>query len=69
MKFINRFEKLDGITKAYFLPNRLHLTVFYDENQKKESIKAKVLSEIYFAGLERSVETLSLYAEGLQEKR
>lgn len=68
MRFTKRFEKLDGITKTVFLPNRLHLTIFYDALQSADLIKRKVLKEIDFSGFNRSVETLSFYPEELQEK-
>ena len=63
MKFIERFEKLAGIIKAYYLPNKLHLTIFYDESVQEEIIKKRVLKEIDFSAFNRSVETLSFYPE------
>jgi len=63
MKFIERFERLEGVIKAYFLFNKLHLTIFYDSLFNEESIKKQVLKEIDFSGFNRSVETLSFYSE------
>ena len=63
VKFIERFEKLAGVIKAYYLPNKLHLTVFYNESVSKQLIKKMVLKEIDFSAFNRSVETLSFYPE------
>lgn len=63
MKFIERFEKLEGVIKAVFLPNKLHLTVFYDESVSEKIIKQRVLKEIDFSAFSKSVETASFYPE------
>ena len=62
-KFIKRFEKLTGVIKAYYLPNKLHLTIFYNELVSKQLIKKIVLKEIEFSAFNNSVETLSFYPE------
>lgn len=63
VKFTKRFEKLKGVKKAIYLPNKLHLTIFYDEKYSSEDIKRRVISELRKSNLEKSVETLSFYEE------
>jgi len=63
VKFTKRFERIPGVKKAVYIPNDLHLSIFYDKKIKEDIIKAKVIREIDKSNLERSVETLSFYGE------
>ena len=63
VKFTQRFEKHKEIIKAVYIPNKLHLTIFYDKNFDKLKVKRIVLKEIDISNLQNSVETLSFYGE------
>jgi len=63
VKFTQRFERHKEVIKAVYLPNKLHLTIFYDENFDEAEVKRIVLKEIDMANLQNSVETLSFYGE------
>ncbi|MFA5790622.1 MAG: hypothetical protein WC976_06150 [Caldisericia bacterium] len=63
VKFTQRFERHKEVIKAVYLPKKLHLTIFYDENLDEVEVKRIVLKEIDIPNLQNSVETLSFYAE------
>lgn len=67
VKFTRRFERHKEIIKAVYLPKKLHLTIFYDEDTDEDFVKRIVLKEIDKSNLDRSVETLSLYPETKQK--
>ena len=54
VKFVKRFEKIRGVRKAVYLPNTLHLTIFYKEGFKRDDIKRKVLINLKKSNLELS---------------
>ena len=62
-KFTKRFERYKQVIKAVYIPKKLHLTIFYDENFDERDVKRIVLKEIDKSNLQRSVETLSFYPE------
>jgi len=63
VKFVDRFEKHKEITKAIYIPKKLHLTVFHDEKYTDNVAKRIVLRELNDSNLRNSVETLSVYSE------
>jgi hypothetical protein len=63
VKFTQRFERHKEVIKAVYIPKKLHLTIFYDENFDEGEVKRIVLKEIGKSNLQESVETLSFYAE------
>ena len=63
VKFTQRFEMHKEVIRAVYLPKKLHLTIFYDENFDEVEVKRIVLEEIDISNLQNSVETLSFYAE------
>jgi hypothetical protein len=70
VKFTERFEKHKEIIKAVYIPNKLHLTIFYDEKKSNEKeAKRIVLREIEDSNLHNSVETLSFYPDLRWKKR
>lgn len=67
VKFTKRFERHKEVIKAVYLPKKLHLTIFYDDNFDEDEVKRIVLKEIENSNLKRSVETLSFYSETKQK--
>lgn len=63
IKFTQRFEKHEEVIKAIYIPQKLHLTIFYDESFDKGDVKRITVNEIDRANLRNSVETLSFYPE------
>ena len=63
VKFTQRFEKHKEVIRAIYIPQKLHLTIFYDESFDKRDVKRITVSEIDRANLRNSVETLSFYPE------
>ena len=62
-QFIERFEKIKGVEKAIYIPNKLHLTIFYKKDTDEQNIKRMVLSELNKSNLNKSVESMSYYEE------
>ena len=63
-KFTDNFERIPGVKKAVYIPNDLHLTIFYDEKIKRKVIKQRVMKKLdMLTNLRRSVETISFYGE------
>lgn len=63
VKFTQRFERHKEVIKAVYLPRKLHLTIFYDENFDEDVVGRIALKEIDIANLQRSVDTISFYPE------
>lgn len=63
VRFTQRFGVHKEVIKAVYIPKKLHLTIFYDKNFIEAEVKRIILKEIDNSNLQKSVETLSFYAE------
>ena len=63
VKFTERFESIDGVKKAIYIPNKLHLTIFFNSIFNVGSIKKMILDELDKSNLRGSVETMSFYED------
>ena len=63
VKFTERFEKIPNVKKAVYLPNKLHLTIFYKEGADLDLVKARVHSASQDFNFGQSIETVSFYPE------
>ncbi|MCK5019072.1 MAG: hypothetical protein KAS32_18575 [Candidatus Peribacteraceae bacterium] len=63
VKFVDRFNRINGVVKAIYILKNLHLTIFYKEGLDRQTIRDRVMRVLYDSNLEQSVETISLYEE------